>query len=927
MSKYIYFFGNGKAEGQSSMRALLGGKGANLADMASIGLPVPPGFTITTEACAKFYEIGEGELHKLLSAELDAAITRLETATGKTFGHGANPLLVSVRSGAAASMPGMMDTVLNLGLSPETVQAMIARTGNPRFVWDSFRRFIQMFGNVVLGVEHHRFEHELAAVKDKVGVKLDSDLDENALQEVVARYMRMVRKETGKDFPVDAREQLRRGINAVFGSWNNPRAIKYRELNDIRGLLGTAVNVQAMVFGNSGNQSGTGVAFTRDPSTGDNRYFYGEYLINAQGEDVVAGIRTPNQITLAGSRAWARSQNVSESDRKRNYPSLEEVMPEIFKELDDVRVLLENRYRDMQDLEFTIEDGKLYILQTRNGKRTAAAAVKIATDLIKEKMIDEATAVMRIDPASLDQLLHPVFLKSAEAKAEKLTVGLPASPGAAAGRIVFCADAAEKWSKSGEDVILCRIETSPEDIGGMHVARGILTTRGGMTSHAAVVARGMGKCCVAGAGEVDINYGQRTMKINGVTLREGDWISLNGSTGAVYKDKVETENPKLTGPFATIMALADKYRRLGVRTNADTPRDALQAVAFGAEGVGLCRTEHMFFEGERIISVRRMILVAETVKQLKAQLAAAGSAAEKAAIERKLAAPLKQYNQALEELLPLQREDFIGIFKALKGRPCTVRLLDPPLHEFLPHDAEGQREMAKRMDLKLSEVKRLVESLQEVNPMLGHRGCRLGISYPEVTEMQTRAICEAAVKVKGSRPEIMVPLIGSVKELQEQKAIIEATIAAVERENKTKLNILIGTMIEVPRAALTADAIARETDFFSFGTNDLTQMTCAFSRDDAEKFLGTYVERGIFEYDPFTVLDQEGVGHLMRIAVEGGRKARPNLKMGVCGEHGGEPRSVAFCHDLGLNYVSCSPYRVPIARLAAAQAALRKREG
>ncbi|NLF87023.1 MAG: pyruvate, phosphate dikinase, partial [Lentisphaerae bacterium] len=872
MSKYIYFFGKGAAEGQGSMRALLGGKGANLADMASIGLPVPPGFTITTEACAKFYEIGEAALHDLLRDELDAAVARLETTTGKTFGHGANPLLVSVRSGAAASMPGMMDTVLNLGLAPETVQAMIARTGNPRFVWDSYRRFIQMFGNVVMGVEHHQFEHELAAVKQAAGVKLDAELDEAALQEVVARYTRMVKATTGEDFPVDARDQLRRGINAVFGSWNNPRAIKYRELNDIRGLLGTAVNVQSMVFGNSGSQSGTGVAFTRDPSTGENRYFYGEYLVNAQGEDVVAGIRTPQQITLAGSRAWARSQGVGERERKSRYPSLEEVMPEVFRQLDDVRRLLENRYRDMQDMEFTIEDGKLYMLQTRNGKRTAAAAVRIATDLIQEKMIDEATAILRIDPASLDQLLHPVFVKSAEAKAKKLTVGLQASPGAASGRIVFSAEEAERWAKRGEAVILCRIETSPEDIGGMHVARGILTTRGGMTSHAAVVARGMGKCCVAGAGEVDIHYGHRSMKIGGTVLHEGDWISLNGSTGAVYQGRIETENPKLTGPFATIMALADKYRRMGVRTNADTPRDALQAVAFGAEGVGLCRTEHMFFEGSRIISVRRMILVAETVKQLREQLALAGSEAEKASLQRKLAAPLKQYNQALKELLPLQRNDFIGIFKALKGLPCTVRLLDPPLHEFLPQDAAGQREMAKCMGLKLAEVKRLVDGLHEVNPMLGHRGCRLGISYPEVTEMQTRAICEAAVKVKGSRPEIMVPLIGTVKELQEQKAIIQATLAAVERERKTKLDIPIGTMIEVPRAALTAEAIAKEADFFSFGTNDLTQMTCAFSRDDAGKFLGTYVARGIFEYDPFTVLDQEGVGHLMRIAAEGGRR-------------------------------------------------------
>ncbi len=925
MSKYVYFFGDGSAEGQGSMRALLGGKGANLADMASIGLPVPPGFTITTEACAKYYEVGEAQLQVLLQEELAAAMKRLEAVTGKAFGKSPNPLLVSVRSGAAASMPGMMDTVLNLGLTPETVQAMIVRTGNPRFVWDSYRRFMQMFGNVVMGIDHHRFEHELEVVKKGCGVKLDSALNEEALQEVVARYAKMVRATTGEDFPSDADDQLRRGINAVFGSWNNPRANKYRELNDIRGLLGTAVNVQSMVFGNSGSQSGTGVAFTRDPSTGENRYFYGEYLVNAQGEDVVAGIRTPQQITRAGSRAWAKSQGVRESDRKHKYPSLEEVMPEVFRQLDGIRSLLENRYRDMQDMEFTIEDGKLYMLQTRNGKRTTAAAVKIATDLVKEKMIDEEAAVMRIDPVSLDQLLHPVFVKSAEAQAKRLTVGLQASPGAASGRIVFNAEAAEIWAGRGEAVILCRIETSPEDIGGMHVAKGILTTRGGMTSHAAVVARGMGKCCVAGAGEVVINYARKTLMAGERLLREGDWISLNGSTGALYEGRIATEDPKLTGPFAMIMELADKYRKLGVRTNADTPRDAVQAMAFGAEGVGLCRTEHMFFEGDRIIPVRRMILVAETVKQLRSQLTAAGSEAEKTVIRRKLEAPLKQYNQALRELLPLQRNDFIAIFKALKGRPCTIRLLDPPLHEFLPQDEAGQRAMAKCMGLKTAEVKRLVESLHETNPMLGHRGCRLGISYPEVTAMQTRAICEAAVKVKGSHPEIMVPLIGSVKELQAQKTIIQETITAVEKEKKATIEMLIGTMIEVPRAALTADEIAKEADFFSFGTNDLTQMTCAFSRDDAGRFLGDYVARGFYEYDPFTVLDQDGVGRLMRLAAEGGRRTRPNLKLGVCGEHGGEPRTVAFCHDLGLNYVSCSPYRVPIARLAAAQAALRRK--
>ncbi len=924
MAKYIYFFGNGATEGNGTMRATLGGKGANLADMASIGLPVPPGFTITTEACARYYEIGAEKLQQVLKRELADAMKKLEQASGKRFGCGDNPLLVSVRSGAAASMPGMMDTVLNLGLNPETVKSLIARTGNPCFVLDSYRRFMQMFGSVVMGVEHDAFEAELEAVKKARRILLDADLDETALQEVVSRYTKMVRKVTGKAFPTDANEQLWLGINAVFRSWNNPRAIKYRQLNDIIGLQGTAVNVQAMVFGNSGNNSGTGVAFTRDPSTGENRYFYGEYLINAQGEDVVAGIRTPQQLTRAGSRAWAKLQGVGESERRKNYPSLEELMPDIFKELDEVRLTLEQRYRDMQDLEFTIEEGRLYILQTRNGKRTAAAAVKIATDLVKEGMIDETTALLRIDPAALDQLLHPVFVKSAEAAAKQLAIGLQASPGAAAGRCVFSAADAEAWAARGEKVILCRIETSPEDIGGMHVAQGILTTRGGMTSHAAVVARGMGTCCVAGAGEIEINYKSRSMKVGTMTIREGDWISLNGSTGAVYLGQIKTEEPKLTGPFAQIMTLAGKYGTMGVRANADTPQDAAQAISFGAIGIGLCRTEHMFFEGDRIVPVRRMILVAETVKLLRQQIAEASDASEKRRLEAELASPLKQYNQALRDLLPLQRNDFVGIFKALKGRPCTIRLLDPPLHEFLPQDKAGQEAMAKTMDLKPAEVRRLVDGLHETNPMLGHRGCRLGISYPEVTEMQVRAICEAAVKVKQAKPEIMVPLVGTVKELQAQKAVIEATIAAVEREKKVKLAIPIGTMIEVPRACLTADAIAAEADFFSFGTNDLTQMGCGFSRDDASRFLGNYVARGFYDYDPFTVIDFDGIGRLMQLAVTNGRSVKADIKLGVCGEHGGDPKSVAFCYDLGLDYVSCSPFRVPIARLAAAQAALRQ---
>jgi len=784
-----------------------------------------------------------------------------------------------------------------------------------------------------MGVPHHDFESELSAVKKSRKVTQDTDLDVHDLKEVIKRYKAVVKRDTGKDFPTDPMDQLFQAIDAVFGSWNNPRAIKYRQLNDIRGLLGTAVNVQTMVFGNSGNNSATGVAFTRDPSTGANKYFYGEYLINAQGEDVVAGIRTPQQITLKGSREWAKSQGISEAVRKKEYPSLEETMPKVFKELDAIRIKLEKHYRDMQDLEFTIEEGKLYMLQTRNGKRTAAAAVKIATDMVKEGLINEKEAVMRVDPAALDQLLHPVFVKAAEAKAKKLTTGLPASPGAATGRVVFSAADAEAWAAKGEKVILCRIETSPEDIGGMDAAVGILTERGGMTSHAAVVARGMGKCCVAGAGDINMDYKGKKFKVGGVTVKEGDWISLNGSTGAVYNGAVETIDPKLTGPFGVIMKLADKYRTMQVRTNADTPKDTAVAVKFGAEGIGLCRTEHMFFEGKRIVSFRKLILVAETVKKLKdahfvttvaelEKICKANAKAKVKGADAELEA-VKQYKQALKELLPLQRKDFTGIFKALKGRPCTVRLLDPPLHEFLPHDAAGQKQMAQEMGIKPKQIKDLVESLHEFNPMLGHRGCRLGMTYPEVTEMQVRALCEAACAVKGSKPEVMVPLVGNVKELEIQKKIIVDTIAAVEKAKGKKLDVMIGTMIEVPRAAVTADQIAAEAEFFSFGTNDLTQMGCGFSRDDAGKFLGDYVNAGIYEYDPFQVLDQDGIGRLVETAVTLGRKTRKNIKLGICGEHGGDPKSIEFCFKVGLNYVSCSPYRVPIARLAAAQAALK----
>jgi len=874
-AKFVYFFGGGKAEGKAAMKNLLGGKGANLAEMSSLGLPVPPGFTITTEVCDLFYQLGR-RYPAGMDEQIDANIAKLEKLTGKTFGHGANPLLVSVRSGAAVSMPGMMDTVLNLGLNDETLAALIELTGNERFAWDAYRRFIQMFGDVVLDMEHHDFEHALQSVKTKRGAKNDTDLCVDGLKDVVAAYKKVYDK-AGKSFPQDARKQLQAAVDAVFGSWNNPRAIKYRQLNDIRGLLGTAVNVQTMVFGNMGDDSGTGVAFTRNPATGENK-FYGEFLMNAQGEDVVAGIRTPLPINqLAGK------------DRKA------------YQQLLGIRKKLEDHYRDMQDIEFTIEKGTLYMLQTRNGKRTAAAAVKVAVDMMKQGLITEEQAVLRVEPKSLDQLLHPTFDEKAEARAEQLGKGLPASPGAASGQIVFSAEAAEHLAEMGNAVILCRIETSPEDIGGMNAAKGILTSRGGMTSHAAVVARGMGKCCVAGCGDVVLNYAKKTLKANGKTLNEGDWISLNGSTGTVYAGKIDTVDPKLTGPFATIMKLADKYRTLGVRTNADTPHDTEVAVKFGAEGIGLTRTEHMFFEGNRIVSMRKMIL------------------AEDEAGRRK----------ALKSLLPLQRKDFVGIFKALKGRPATIRFLDPPLHEFVPHDEAGQKEMAQAMDVPVSQIKAKVDSLHEFNPMLGHRGCRLGISYPEITAMQARAVVEAAYEVKGAKAEIMIPLVGNVKELANQKKIVLEVIEQIKAEKKGRKapEIKIGTMIEVPRGALTADEVAAEAEFFSFGTNDLTQMGCGFSRDDAGRFLAQYVEMGIYDYDPFQTLDRTGVGELVRIAVDKGRKARPGLKLGICGEHGGDPSSVEFCHMVGLDYVSCSPYRVPVARLAAAQAAIANGSG
>ena len=869
-AKYVYFFGGGKSEGKAAMKNLLGGKGANLAEMCNLSLPVPSGFTITTEVCDLFYKLGR-KYPKGLDQQIDENIKNVEAMTGKTFGGGKNPLLLSVRSGAAVSMPGMMDTVLNLGLNDKTIQSMIDLTGNERFVWDAYRRLIQMFGDVVLGMEHHDFEAALDRVKKKRRAKLDTDLTVAGLKDVVTEYKKIFKKNR-KTFPQDARQQLQASIDAVFGSWNNPRAVKYRQINEIRGLIGTAVNVQTMVFGNMGSKSGTGVAFTRNPSTGENK-FYGEYLINAQGEDVVAGIRTPQPIK-----------------------TLAKVDAKSYKQLVAIRTKLEKHYKDMQDVEFTIEQGKLYMLQTRAGKRTAAAAVRCAVDMVKEGMITEKQAVLRVDPGQLAQLLHPQFDPKSENAAPQIAKGLPASPGAATGQIVFTTDDAEAWASEGMDVILVRIETSPEDIGGMNVAKGILTSRGGMTSHAAVVARGMGTCCVAGCGECVINYSHKTLKAGGKTLMEGDWISLNGTTGVVYASQIDTMDPSLTGPFGEIMKLADKYRKLGVRTNADTPNDTAVAVKFGAEGIGLTRTEHMFFEGNRIVAMRKMIL------------------AENEAGRKK----------ALKALLPLQRKDFIGIFKALKGRPATIRFLDPPLHEFVPHDKSGQAELAKAMGVPTKQITEKVASLHEFNPMLGHRGCRLGIYYPEITAMQTRAVIEAAYAVPGAQAEIMIPLVGNVKELINQKQIVLETFAAIKKEKKGKTppKIKIGTMIEVPRGAITADEIAPEVDFFSFGTNDMTQMGCGFSRDDAQMFLNQYVELGIYNADPFQTLDRKGIGELVRIAVTKGRSVRPGIKLGICGEHGGDPSSIEFCHMIGLNYVSCSPYRVPIARLAAAQAAI-----
>ncbi len=903
--KRVYTFGDGKAEGNADMRNLLGGKGANLAEMNLLGMPVPPGFTITTEVCNEYTRYGRDEVVKRIADEVKAAIAHVEELTGKKFNDPANPLLVSVRSGARASMPGMMDTVLNLGMNDATVESLAQKSGNPRFAWDSYRRFVQMYGDVVLGMKPKKktdidpFEEIMDKVKEAKGIKLDTELDVEDLKNLVKLFKSAVKEYTGKDFPDNAWEQLWGGICAVFDSWMNERAIIYRRMNQIPEEWGTAVNVQAMVYGNMGNNSATGVAFSRDAATGEN-IFNGEYLINAQGEDVVAGIRTPQQITLEGSRRWAALQGISEETRAEKYPSLEESMPVCANELFAIAARLEEYYKDMQDMEFTIQDGKLWMLQTRNGKRTGAAMVKIAMDLLRAGVIDEKTALKRMEPQKLDELLHPVFDKAGLKRATVVAKGLPASPGAAAGQVVFSAEDAEAWAEKKRKVILVRIETSPEDLRGMAVAQGILTMRGGMTSHAAVVARGMGKCCVSGAGEIKVDYVAKTVEMSGKTFKEGDWISLNGSTGEVYDGQVPTTEPALDGDFAAIMNLADKFTTCLVRTNADTPRDARQARKFGAQGIGLCRTEHMFFEGDRIKAVREMILASD----------------------------VEGRRSALAKLLPMQRGDFEGIFEAMDGFGVTIRLLDPPLHEFVPHQTATQKELAEEMGLTLEEVKAKVDALEEFNPMLGHRGCRLGITYPEITEMQARAIIEAALACKARgievHPEIMVPLVGTLKELQNQADVINTTAAQVFEEKGDSIQYKVGTMIEVPRAALTANEIAQVADFFSFGTNDLTQMTFGYSRDDAPKFLKFYKERGIIKTDPFEVLDQVGVGQLVRMGVEKGRATNPDLKIGICGEHGGEPSSVIFCAKLGMNYVSCSPFRVPIARVAAAQAAIEE---
>lgn len=899
--KRVYTFGNGKAEGRADMRNLLGGKGANLAEMNLIGVPVPPGFTITTDVCNEYFEKGKDDVVALLRSEVENSIRHIESLIGLKFGDAANPLLLSVRSGARASMPGMMDTILNLGLNDKVVEGLVKKTGNERFAYDSYRRFVQMYGDVVLGMKPVNkedidpFEAIIEKVKAQRGIVLDNEMSVDELKQLVKLFKTAIKEQTGVDFPENPVDQLWGAICAVFDSWMNERAILYRKMEGIPQEWGTAVTVMAMVFGNMGNTSATGVCFSRDAATGEN-IFNGEYLVNAQGEDVVAGIRTPQQITREGSLRWAKQQCISEEIRATKFPSMEEAMPEIFAQLNELQDKLEKHYHDMQDMEFTVQEGKLWFLQTRNGKRTGTAMVKIAMDLLHEGMIDEKTAIKRCEPNKLDELLHPVFDKEALKQAHVLTRGLPASPGAACGQIVFFADDAAKWSDEGHKVVMVRIETSPEDLAGMSAAEGILTARGGMTSHAAVVARGMGKCCVSGAGAIMIDYKARTVEIDGVVLHEGDYLSINGSTGEVYQGEVKTKPAEVSGNFAELMSLCNKYTRMVVRTNADTPHDAEVAKKFGAVGIGLCRTEHMFFDKDKIKAMREMIL-ADTRE------------------EREI---------ALAKLLPLQKEDFYGILKCMDGMPVNIRLLDPPLHEFVPKDLAGQEAMAKEMGKSLDFIKHRVESLKEINPMLGLRGCRLGITYPEITTMQTKAILGAAIRLKreglNPRPEIMVPLVGTYKELEQQQNVIKAAAAELFKEEGIEVEFKLGTMIEIPRAALTADEIAKYADYFSFGTNDLTQMTYGYSRDDVSRFLPTYLDNKILEVDPFQVLDQTGVGQLVEIGVKRGHLTNPNLKCGICGEHGGEPSSVKFCHRIGLDYVSCSPYRVPIARLAAAQA-------
>lgn len=903
--KRVFTFGNGHAEGRADMRNLLGGKGANLAEMNLIGIPVPPGFTITTEVCNEYYEIGREKVIALLSDEINKSLRLIEENTGMKFGDPEKPLLLSVRSGARASMPGMMDTILNLGLNDEVVEGLARKTNNPRFAYDAYRRFVQMYGDVVLELkpaskeEIDPFEAIIDQVKKEKGVKLDNELETEDLKRLVTLFKAAIIEHTGKRFPDDPMEQLWGAICAVFGSWMNERAILYRKMEGIPQEWGTAVTVMAMVFGNMGANSATGVCFSRDAATGED-IFNGEWLVNAQGEDVVAGIRTPQQITLEGSRRWAELQGISEEERREKFPSMEEAMPEIYKELDALQTKLENHYRDMQDMEFTVQEGKLWFLQTRNGKRTGAAMVKIAMDLLQQGMIDEKTAIKRCEPLKLDELLHPVFNKKSLQEAKELTRGLPASPGAACGQIVFFADEAVKWHKDGHKVILVRIETSPEDLAGMAEAEGILTARGGMTSHAAVVARGMGKCCVSGAGAINVDYKKRIVEIDGLILKEGDYISLNGTNGSVYKGKIATQAAELSGDFAALMDLCAKYTRLKVRTNADTPQDAEVARRFGAVGIGLCRTEHMFFDNEKIVAMREMILADD----------------------------IEGRRKALNKLLPYQKEDFKAIFKTMDGCPVNVRLLDPPLHEFVPHDKKGQAIMAEEMGVTPEYIKQRVDSLYEHNPMLGLRGCRLGNTYPEITQMQTRAILTAACELKKEgfdpHPEIMVPLIGILYEFEAQEKVIRQEAAAIFAEQGVEVEFKIGTMIEIPRAALTSNRIATRAEYFSFGTNDLTQMTFGYSRDDIATFLPIYLEKKILKVDPFQVLDRAGVGQLIQMSVEKGRSVRPSLKCGICGEHGGEPSSVHFCHEVGLDYVSCSPFRVPIARLAAAQAAVEE---